>query len=122
MAEFIDAALDEQERRSDPALEALAEDARAIAAGLAAAGEETEALLRALSGRFISPSPCGDGSRNGREILDDVRRKTPTASRGRLLLLHDGWISLRKRCREDPVLSDQLRELKATCGRKSDVL
>ncbi len=73
MAEFIDAALDEPERRSDPALEALAEDARAIAAGLAAAGEETEALLRALSGRFISPSPCGDGSRNGREILPTGR-------------------------------------------------
>ena len=51
----------------------LAEDARAIAAGLAAAGDEMEALIRALSGRFISPGPCGDGSWNGREILPTGR-------------------------------------------------
>ena len=73
MASFIDAALDAPERLSDPDLEALAEDARTIAAGLAAAGEEAEALLRALSGRYVSPSPCGDGSWNGREILPTGR-------------------------------------------------
>ena len=73
MASFIDAALDAAQRFSDPALEALAQDAGAIAAGLAAAEGETEALLRALSGRYISPGPCGDGSWNGREILPTGR-------------------------------------------------
>lgn len=73
MAAFIDAALDSPGPLADGTLEALAEDARTIASGLAAAGEETEALLRALSGRYISPSPCGDGSWNGREILPTGR-------------------------------------------------
>ena len=73
MAAFIDTALDEPEHVSDPHLEALAVDARAIAAGLAAAEGETEALLQALSGRYISPGPCGDGSWNGREILPTGR-------------------------------------------------
>ena len=71
MAAFIEAALDG--RASAAAPEALAEDARAIAAGLAAAEGETEALLRALSGRYIPPGPCGDGSWNGREILPTGR-------------------------------------------------
>ena len=73
MAAFIDTALDAPERLSDPGLASLAEDARAIAAGLSAAAGETDALLRALSGRYIPPSPCGDGSWNGREILPTGR-------------------------------------------------
>ena len=73
MAAFIDTALDATERITDPGLEPLAEDARSIAAGLTAAEGETDALLRALTGRYISPSPCGDGSWNGREILPTGR-------------------------------------------------
>lgn len=91
--------------------------------GLLILSNRKQIFDRALESPFLW-NLCAEltvARRNGREILDDVRRKTPTASRGRLLLLHDGWITLRKLCREDPVLSEQLRELKATCGRKSDV-
>ena len=73
MAAFIDAALDAPERVSAPDMLPLAEDARAIAAGLTAAERETGALMQALSGRYVSPSPCGDGSWNGREILPTGR-------------------------------------------------
>lgn len=70
---LIRAALDAPETVTQRALLPLVEDARAVARDLSAAGREMDALMHALSGGFISPTPGGDASYAGREILPTGR-------------------------------------------------
>ena len=56
----------------------------------------------------------------GREISDDLHRRTPTASRGRLLLVHDEWMALRRTCKTDDFSAMVLRKIKADYGKSSD--
>ena len=79
MEAVIDAALAGQD--SSP----LAEDVRTIASGLNAVSGEMDALLRALSGRYIPAGPGGDAACGGRKLLPVGRNlygvqqdKTPT--------------------------------------------
>lgn len=73
MADFIQTALDALERIDDATLIPLMEDARAVAQGLLQAEQEMDALVRALSGGFILPSPGGDASTGARNILPTGR-------------------------------------------------
>ncbi len=51
----------------------LGKDARAIAAGLKGAVDEMEAVIRALSGGYVSPGPGGDAACGGRALLPTGR-------------------------------------------------
>lgn len=74
MRRFIDSVLDEPEGApADPALRTAAEDARGIAAALAQAESELDALIHALSGGFIRPTRGGEAACAGREILPTGR-------------------------------------------------
>ncbi len=72
MCRFIDGALDGT-GETDPSLLPMAEDARQIAGGLLQAGEEMDALVRALSGGFVPPTRGGEAACGGREILPTGR-------------------------------------------------
>ncbi len=73
MTELICTALDDLEHLSDLQQKTLAYDALKIADGLLHSEEEMNALLHALSGRYISPTQGGDSSIGAREILPTGR-------------------------------------------------
>lgn len=73
LRDLVAAALDAPEQVTDPALAPLVQDAREIAGGLLSAQQEMDALIHALSGGYLRPTPGGDASCAGREILPTGR-------------------------------------------------
>ena len=57
---------------------------------------------------------------SGRDVLDDLRRKSPNASRGRLIRTHEEWMSLRRVLKENAVPADRLKAFKEVYGKSSD--
>ena len=55
----------------------------------------------------------------GEEILDRLRRKIPNPDKGRLLLLPEEWMALRKNAKTDAILGQFLGLLKESYGAKS---
>ncbi len=53
---------------------------------------------------------------NADVVLEDLRRRYPNPTRGRLLLSHDAWTQLRKQTKTDDVLGSRLAALKNQYG------
>lgn len=73
LRDLATAALDAPESVTDPECVSLARDAREIADGLLRTEGEMDALIHALSGGYLRPTPGGDASCAGREILPTGR-------------------------------------------------
>ncbi len=69
--------------------------------------------IRALNAEITFLHPTGE------KILDDLRRKIPNPDKGRLLLLPEEWMALRKRVKTDATFGELLNLLKETYGTKS---
>jgi len=70
--------------------------------------------IRALNAEITFRHPTGE------EILDNLRRKIPNPDKGRLLLLPEEWMALRKLAKTDATLGQLLDLLKAAYGAKSE--
>ena len=70
--------------------------------------------LRALNAEITFLHPTGE------KILDDLRRRIPNPDKGRLLLLPEEWMALRKSAKTDAALGQLLDLLKESFGAKSD--
>lgn len=70
-------------------------------------------FIRALNAELTLQKP------SGRQMLEDLRRRWEGSSRDRLLLSQEGWLNLRRACKEDEYAAFLLERLKASYGKKS---
>ena len=70
--------------------------------------------IRALNAEITFLNPTGE------EILNTLRRRIPNPDKGRLLLLPEEWMSLRKLAKTDTVLGQLLEILKTSYGKRSE--
>ena len=71
-------------------------------------------LLWELNAEITYTQPTGEG------IMEDLRRKISNPDKGRLLLLPEEWMALRKSVKTDAALKELLEALKARFGKRSE--